>query len=50
MSTAFAIRAAVESVVSVGGSVWVSITTRSVISEPRGGMREGRVLSRSKPP
>src|SRR3954470_10267049 len=44
--TAFAIIAAVQWVASTGGSVRVSATTRSAISEPRGGMREGRVLSR----
>src|SRR5450631_3933456 len=33
----------------LGGSVWVSITTRSVMVDPSGWMREGRVLSRSRP-
>jgi len=45
MSTTFAIMAEVQWVASVGGSVWVSATTRSVMFDPSGGMREGRVLS-----
>lgn len=32
-----------------GGSVWLSATTRSATLAPRAGMRDGRVLSRSKP-
>ena len=40
---------AVQWVASAGGSVWVSTTTRSAISDPSGGMREGRVLSRRRP-
>ena len=44
MPTAFAIIAAVQWVTSTGGSVRVSATTRSAISEPRGGMRDGGVL------
>ena len=47
--TAFAIIVAVQWVASAGGSVWVSTTTRSAISDPSGGMREGRVLSRKRP-
>src|SRR5262249_31982631 len=47
--TTFAIMAEVQWVVSAGGSVWVSITTRSVTLEPSGRMREGRVLSRRRP-
>jgi hypothetical protein len=30
-------------------SVWVSVTTREVIFDPNGRMREGRVLSRKRP-
>src|ERR1700683_3165148 len=44
MPTAFAIMMAVQWVASAGGSVWLSITTRSAISDSSGGMREGRVL------
>ena len=44
-----AIIAAVQWVVSTGGSLSVSATTRSVTSGPRGGMRDGRVLSRRRP-
>jgi hypothetical protein len=36
-------------VASAGGSAWVNISTRLAISDPSGGMREGRVLSRSRP-
>ena len=32
-----------------GGSVWVNSTTRSATSGANGGMRDGRVLSRSRP-
>ena len=39
-----AIITAVQWVVSPGGSVWVSATTRSVFSRGSGGMREGRAL------
>ncbi len=46
---AFAIIEAVQWVASTGGSVRVSATTRSAISEPSGGIREGRVLSRRRP-
>jgi hypothetical protein len=49
MSMAFAIMAAVQWVASAGGSVWLSATTRSATFGSRGGMREGRVLSRSRP-
>ena len=45
MPLARAIRSAVQWVVSAGGSVNVSATTRSATSGPSGGMREGRVLS-----
>jgi len=34
---------------SAGGSVWVSVTTRSVMFDRSGAMREGRVLSRRRP-
>ena len=40
---------AVQCVVSPGGSVSVSATTRSVTASPSSGMREGRVLSTSNP-
>jgi hypothetical protein len=46
---AFAIIAAVQWVVSAGGSLRVSATTRSATSAPSGGMRDGRVLSRRRP-
>src|SRR4051794_15911246 len=49
ISTVFAIMAEVQWVASAGGSVWVSITTRSAMLEPSGRMREGRVLSRRRP-
>jgi hypothetical protein len=50
MPTAAAIAAAVQCVVSPGGSpVVVSATTRAATSAPSGGMRGGRVLSRSSP-
>ena len=49
ISTTFAIMAAVQCVASAGGSVWVSVTTRSVMFDPSGRMREGRVLSRRRP-
>jgi len=46
----FAIKLAVQWVVSAGGSVRVSATTRSAMPDLSGGMREGRVLSRKRPP
>ncbi|ESW76196.1 hypothetical protein X772_32360 [Mesorhizobium sp. LSJC280B00] len=49
MAAAFAIMSAVQCVVSPGGSASVSATTRSPASGPSGGMRNGRVLSRSSP-
>lgn len=49
MPAACAIMAAVQCVVSPGGSASVSATTRSATSGPRGGMREGRVLLRNSP-
>jgi hypothetical protein len=44
-----AMAAAVQWVVSPGGSPWVRATTRSAISAAKGGMRDRRVLSRNKP-
>src|SRR4051812_38802900 len=41
--------AEVQWVASPGGSVWVSVTTRSVMFNPSGRMREGRVLSNRRP-
>jgi hypothetical protein len=49
MPDAFAIMAPVQCVVSLGGLVSVSATTRLATLAPSRGMREGRVLSRSKP-
>jgi hypothetical protein len=49
ISTTFAISAEVQWVTSAGGSLWVSVTTRSVTLDPSGRMREGRVLSRRRP-
>jgi hypothetical protein len=49
MPTAFAIIEAVQWVASTGGSVRVRAMTRSAISDPSGGMREGRVLSHRRP-
>src|SRR3954467_6164408 len=46
---ALAIMAAVQCVVSPGGSSWVSAITRSATCGPKGGIREGRVLSRRSP-
>src|SRR6202041_1190457 len=46
---AFAIKAPVQWVVSPGGSPSVKATTRSVASAVSGLIREGRVLSRSRP-
>jgi hypothetical protein len=43
MPPTIAIIAKVQWVASVGGAVWVSVTTRSAISEASAGMREGRV-------
>src|SRR5882762_1126027 len=40
---------AVQCVVSAGGSLWVSATTRSATSAPKGATREGRVLSCNRP-
>ena len=39
----------VQWVASAGGSVWVRATTRSTVSPSMAGIREGRVLSRSRP-
>ena len=47
--TASAMAAAVQCVASCGGSLVVSPTTRSITACGEGGMREGRVLSRSNP-
>src|SRR5882762_10478883 len=44
-----AIMPAVQWVVSPSGSVCVRATTRAATSAPKGGMREGRVLSRNSP-
>ena len=41
-------KAAVQWAASAGGSVWVSVTMQSVMSDPCGRMREGRVLSRRR--
>src|SRR5450830_1891856 len=49
ISTTFAIMAEVQWVASAGGSAWVSITTCSVMFDPSGRMRDGRVLSRRRP-
>jgi hypothetical protein len=49
MPIGFAIIEGVQWVGSTGGSVRVSATTRSAISDPSGGIREGRVLSRRRP-
>src|ERR1700734_3755810 len=46
---AFAIKAPVQWVVSPGGSPSVKATTRSVASALSGLIREGRVLSRTRP-
>ena len=46
---ASAMALAVQWVASCGGSAAVSSTTRSIVSCARGGMRDGRVLSRSSP-
>src|SRR5260370_22819791 len=50
MPGASAIAAAVQWVVSPGGSFRVSATTRATTSTSSGGMRDGRVLSRNSPP
>src|SRR4051812_26784566 len=47
--TAAAMALAVQWVASCGGSVGVSSTTRSIVACARGGMRDGRGLSRSRP-
>ena len=44
-----AMAGAVQCVVSPGGSIWVAATTRAATSASSGGMRDGRVLSRSRP-
>lgn len=44
-----AMAAAVQWVVSCGGSLAVSSTTRSIAACGKGGMRDGRVLSRNSP-
>jgi hypothetical protein len=49
MPQAAAISAAVQWVLSPGGGLEVNATTRSATSGPSGAMREGRVLSRSRP-
>ena len=49
MLVALAIMAATQWVASAGGSLSVRATTRSATSGPSGGMRDGRVLSRSRP-
>ena len=49
MPQALAIMSAVQYVVSAGGSSSVRFATRSAMSGPRGGIREGRVLSRKRP-
>ena len=49
MPADFAIIAAVQWVVSAGGSVSVSATTRSATSGPSSRTRDGRVLSRRSP-
>ena len=46
---ALAMAAAVQWVASCAGSVLVRATTRSMVSIGTDGMREGRVLSRTKP-
>ena len=49
MPTTLAIAAAVQCVASLGGSLLVSVTTRSITEVASGGFREGRVLSRRSP-
>jgi hypothetical protein len=50
MPTTLPMALAVQCVVSPGGApVVVSVTTRAATSAPSGGMRDGRVLSRSNP-
>ena len=49
MLLALATAGAVQCVVSPGGSESVSCTTHPMIAVPSGGMRDGRVLSRSRP-
>ena len=50
MPTTLAIAEAVQCVVSPGGGPSVGATPCSVISDAKGGMRDGRVLSRNSPP
>lgn len=50
MPAGCAIMAAVQCVVSPGGSASVSATTRSATSGPRGGMREGLVAQQPSKP
>jgi len=47
--TASAMAAAVQCVASCGGSRVVSSTTRSITACSKGGMHDGRVLSRNSP-
>ena len=47
--TAWAIAGAVQWVASCGGAWLVRATTRSMVAAGKGGMREGRVLSRVSP-
>ena len=47
--TALAIASAVQCVASCGGAWLVRATTRSTVAAGRGGIREGRVLSRVSP-
>src|SRR4051794_38829084 len=47
--TAAAMALAVQWAASCGGSVGVSSTTRSIVACARGGMRDGRGLSRRRP-
>src|ERR1035437_1244953 len=49
MRWTLAIAAAVQCVASPGGSARVAATTRATTSGSRGGMRDGRVLSRNRP-
>lgn len=49
MPLSLAIMAAVQWVASAGGSANVRVATRSAMSGPSGLIREGRVLSRSRP-
>ena len=49
MPVAMAIAAAVQWVASPGGSPAVNSTTRAITTLSKGGLRDGRVLSRSRP-